>query len=74
VTSANHEREPQALRTTDSAADLHRVYKLATADAIVYATARRTGAELRTCDLHFRGLPDVALYPKRGAQLLAAAA
>ncbi len=46
------------------AADLHREHKLATADAIVYATARRLGAELLTCDAHFDGLPDVALFAK----------
>jgi len=46
------------------AADLHREHKLATADAIVYATARRQGAELLTCDTHFEGLPDVALFAK----------
>lgn len=46
------------------AADLHREYRLATADAIVYATARRMGADLLTCDAHFEGLPDVALFPK----------
>ena len=46
------------------AADLHREHKLATADAIVYATARRQGAELLTCDAHFKGLPDVALFAK----------
>jgi predicted nucleic acid-binding protein len=46
------------------AADLHREYKLATADAIVYATARRQGAELLTCDAHFQGLPGVSLYAK----------
>ncbi|AHE98980.1 type II toxin-antitoxin system VapC family toxin [Thioalkalivibrio paradoxus] len=46
------------------AADLHREYKLATADAIVYATARRQGASLLTCDAHFEGLPDVALFAK----------
>lgn len=44
------------------AADLHRDYKLATADAIVYATARHQRAELLTCDAHFKGLPDVAFY------------
>lgn len=44
------------------AADLHREFKLATADAIVYATARSRGAELLTCDAHFEGLPDVALF------------
>lgn len=46
------------------AADLHREHKLATADAIVYATARYCGAELLTCDAHFDGLPDVILYSK----------
>lgn len=46
------------------AADLHREHKLATADAIVYATARHMGAGLLTCDAHFEGLPDVALFPK----------
>jgi predicted nucleic acid-binding protein len=46
------------------AAELHREHKLATADAIVYATARHEGAELLTCDRHFKGLPNVALFPK----------
>ena len=46
------------------AADLHREHKLATADALVYATARRQGAALLTCDAHFEGLPDVALFDK----------
>ena len=46
------------------AADVHREYKLATADAIVYATARRQGASLLTCDAHFEGLPGVALFAK----------
>lgn len=46
------------------AADFHRGYKLATADAIVYATARRQGATLLTCDAHFEGLPGVALFAK----------
>ncbi len=46
------------------AADLHRQHKLATADAIVYATARRHGAELLTCDGHFEGLPGVRLFSK----------
>lgn len=47
------------------ATDMHREHKLATADAIVYATARHQGAELVTCDAHFKGLPDVVLFPKR---------
>lgn len=46
------------------AADLHREHKLATADAIVYATARHAGARLLTCDAHFEGLPEVVLVPK----------
>lgn len=46
------------------AADLHRQHKLATADAIVYATAKHMGADLLTCDTHFEGLADVRLFPK----------
>lgn len=46
------------------AAELHREYRLATADAIVYASARQQGAALLTCDAHFDGLPDVQLFGK----------
>jgi predicted nucleic acid-binding protein len=46
------------------AAELHREYKLAPADAIVYATARQQGADLLTCDAHFNGLPDTVFVPK----------
>ena len=46
------------------AADLHRQYKLATADAIVYATAQTHGAELLTCDAHFAKLPAVRYFRK----------
>lgn len=46
------------------AADLHREHKLATADAIVYATARHQGASLLTCDAHFDRLPDVMYFAK----------
>ena len=46
------------------AADLHREYGLATADAIVYATARCKSAALLTCDAHFKGLSDVAFFAK----------
>jgi len=46
------------------AADLHREYKLATADAIVYATALDYGAELLTCDAHFEKLPNVHFIRK----------
>lgn len=48
------------------AAELHRQYKLATADAIVYATAQEQGADLLTCDAHFEKLPNVAYFPKLG--------
>ena len=47
------------------AAELWRERKLATADAIVYATALEHGAELLTCDAHFKGLPDVIYIAKR---------
>ncbi len=46
------------------AAELHQRHKLATADAIVYATAQERGVPLLTCDAHFDGLPDVILRPK----------
>ena len=48
------------------AADLHREHKLATADAIVYATARHQRANLLTCDAHFDGLGGVVFFPKAG--------
>lgn len=44
------------------AADFHREYRLATADAIVYATAQQQGAELLTCDAHFKNLPNVVFF------------
>lgn len=56
--------EPLDTATSLLAADLHRQHKLATADAIVYATAVRHGAELLTCDAHFKDLPGVVLFPK----------
>ena len=46
------------------AADHCRYHKLATADAVVYATAQQYGAELLTCDTHFEGLPGVVLVRK----------
>lgn len=46
------------------AADLNRQHKLATADAIVFATAQTCHADLLTCDAHFRDLPGVAYLPK----------
>lgn len=47
-----------------AAAEACRTHKLATADAIVFATARSRGATLLTCDGHFEGLPGVTLVPK----------
>jgi len=46
------------------AAELHRQYKLATADAIVYATALELDADLLTCDAHFEKLPSVVYFKK----------
>lgn len=50
-----------------SAAEMWRAHKLATADAVIYATARAWDAELLTCDSHFEGLPGVTLLKKSGA-------
>lgn len=47
-----------------SAANLHQQYKLATADAIVYATALHLQADLLTCDAHFKDLPHVVYLAK----------
>jgi predicted nucleic acid-binding protein len=47
-----------------AAADLCGRLRLATADAIVYATAVDRGADLLTCDAHFDGLPGVHLVRK----------
>ena len=55
---------PLDTRIALRAADLHRQHKLATADAIVYATALEFGAELLTCDAHFENLPGVIFIKK----------
>ncbi|MFT3791304.1 MAG: type II toxin-antitoxin system VapC family toxin [Rudaea sp.] len=47
------------------AAELWREHKLATADAIVYATALEHDADLLTCDAHFENLPGVVFIRKR---------
>ena len=47
-----------------SAAEICSKHKLATADAIVYATALEHGAGLLTCDAHFDGLPGVNFVAK----------
>jgi predicted nucleic acid-binding protein len=50
--------------TALSAAELCVRHKLATADAIVYATALAHGADLLTCDRHFEKLPNVRFIAK----------
>ncbi|RBI69915.1 VapC toxin family PIN domain ribonuclease [Roseovarius sp. TE539] len=47
-----------------AAAEVCSAHKLATADAIILATARAQGAALLTCDAHFDGLPGVTLIEK----------
>lgn len=56
---------PLDTRVAVLAAELHREHKLATADAIVYASAHLENAELLTCDAHFKNLPDVLYYARR---------
>jgi len=46
------------------AAECNRNYKLATADAIVYATAQKNRAHLLTFDEHFLKLPSVTYIAK----------
>jgi predicted nucleic acid-binding protein len=50
-----------------AAAEICGKHKLATADAVVYATALEYEADLLTCDAHFRGLPGVTFISKTGA-------
>ena len=47
-----------------AATEACRGHKLATADAVMFATARTRGATLLTCDAHFEGLPGVTLIAK----------
>lgn len=49
-----------------SAAEICDKHKLATADAIIYATALEHGADLLTCDAHFEKLPGVTYIAKIG--------
>ena len=48
----------------DRAAEACIGHKLATADAVIYATAQAHNADLLTCDRHFEGLPGVIYVPK----------
>lgn len=52
--------------TALSAAEICARHKLATADAIVYATALRHGADQLTCDRHLEDLPGVQFMEKLG--------
>ncbi|MGJ0393471.1 MAG: type II toxin-antitoxin system VapC family toxin [Methylocystis sp.] len=46
------------------AAEFCAKHGLATADAIVYATALEHGADILTCDAHFRDLPSTVYFSK----------
>lgn len=50
-----------------SAADISARYKLAMADAVVYASALAAGGKLLTSDAHFEGLPGVCCWQKKTA-------
>jgi predicted nucleic acid-binding protein len=50
-----------------AAADLGVRHGLATADAIIYATAQAYDADVLTCDRHFATLPGVRFIPKHDA-------
>ncbi|MFN8722284.1 MAG: type II toxin-antitoxin system VapC family toxin [Rhodospirillales bacterium] len=47
-----------------AAAGACRTHRLATADAVVFATAQAHGADILTCDAHFAELPGVIFVPK----------
>ncbi len=49
------------------AADLTLSHKLAFADAVIYASARKFDVELVTSDDHFEGLSGVTYFAKKGA-------
>lgn len=57
---------PLDTRIALRAAEACRQHRLATADAVIYATAQERGVELLTCDAHFEGLPGVVYLPKGG--------
>lgn len=55
---------PLGFDIADLAAQAWHDHKLATADAMIYATAQAHNADLLTCDRHFEGLPGVIYVPK----------
>ena len=58
---------PLDTRLALAAAELCARHRLATADAIIYATAQDHDAELLTCDAHFEGLDGVRYLAKSSA-------
>jgi predicted nucleic acid-binding protein len=50
------------------AAELCRLHKLATAEAIIYATGLERQSEIVTCDAHFKGLSGVVYFAKENAR------
>ncbi len=58
---------PLDTRIALRAADVCREHKLATADAVIYATALERNVQLVTCDAHFKGLEGV-LYHRKARQ------
>jgi predicted nucleic acid-binding protein len=62
-TSTNYTVIPLDTAIAAFAAELSTRHKLATADAIVYATAQLHDAELLTCVRHFENLPSVRYLP-----------
>lgn len=49
------------------AADFSLLHKVAFADAVIYASARKYNVELVTSDDHFEGLPGVTYFAKKDA-------
>lgn len=58
---------PLDTRLALRAAEICRQHRLSTADAVIYATAQEHGAELLTCNAHFKDLPGVVYLAKRVA-------
>ena len=63
------ELQLRAVRQLDTdlaveAVDYAARHSLAMADAIIYATAMKHGADLLTCDAHFANLPGVVYFAK----------
>jgi predicted nucleic acid-binding protein len=48
-----------------AAAEACRAHGLATADAVIFATAQAHNAQILTCDAHFDGLPSVLYVSKK---------